>query len=119
MSELDPTITLGALLVFVPATIGAIAALKGAKAAKHTRLEVTSPNGTTTAQVVHDIKAAVTTIASNQILHDAADIARFKTVNDRLDEQATELAERLTTERAERLAEAADIKLALANAQGV
>lgn len=80
---LDPTITVGAILVAIPATIGAWAALKGAR-------EVKSPNGTTTAVAIQDIKKAVasqaqtlasqsetlSTVITNQATHEALDLAR-------------------------------------------
>lgn len=62
---IDPTITIGAVLVAIPATIAAIASLKAAAHGRDSLAEVKSPNGSTTAQAVQDIKAALSDVVQD------------------------------------------------------
>ena len=48
-----------ALIAIIPATIAAVAALRNGKRGKRIESEVKSPNGTSTAQAVQDIKHSV------------------------------------------------------------
>lgn len=89
----DPNITISGVLVAIPATIAAVAALRNGSRTKKLHTELASPNGTTTAQAIQDIKhtvlkveADVLEVRSTQASHDLLDIERFGVVGQRQDD---------------------------------
>ncbi len=84
MIGLDPNIAVTGLLASVPATIAAVAALRNVRSTRELHNELASPNGTTTAQAIQDIKALTITLRAGQELHEIADHDRFAAVNENI-----------------------------------
>lgn len=82
---LDMTVAVTTLIISVPSTIAAVAALSNGRTARKLHDEMVSPNGTTTGQSVEDIKSAVFAVRANQSVHELADVERFRKVHARLD----------------------------------
>jgi hypothetical protein len=74
---IDPNIALGSILLFIPATLSAVAAVLAAKASRATRKEVQSPNGTTTGNAVAETNARLVLVEQNQADHARLDDRRF------------------------------------------
>ncbi len=94
----DPNITISGLLVMIPATIAAVAALRNGKVNRTIRDEVASTNGTSTGATVQHLKDELTKrgpiidglvsgqnlILQNQAIHEELDKARQAATNARI-----------------------------------
>ncbi len=103
----DPNITISGLLVMIPATIAAVAALRNGKQSRAIRDEVTSTNGTSTGETIQQLKthaadnrtridnlaATAELVVRNQAIHEELDRTRQEATNARI----TVLAMRMAT----------------------